>query len=107
MEILILFLFAHALCDYPLQGDFIGKFKNPNSDNPFPKEAHPWWILLFMHCLIHAGAVYLISGLIVLFFIEFVFHFIIDSLKNYNKINFKQDQALHLICKLVYLPIIL
>jgi len=29
MELLALLLISHAVCDYPLQGEFLAKFKNP------------------------------------------------------------------------------
>lgn len=92
-------LSAHFLCDYPLQGDFIGKFKNRN----IPREFEiPWWHLMIAHSFIHAGAVLLITGNIYFTLFELFAHFIIDVLKceGYTDINI--DQLLHLICKVLY-----
>lgn len=100
---LIFLLFAgHALADYPLQGDFIGKFKSRHSPNPFPDECHPWVALLCAHCLIHAGVVYALTQNLWLALIELVLHFIIDLAKNEKLINFNVDQSLHFFCKFSY-----
>lgn len=110
METLLILLFllivGHCLCDYPLQGDFIGKFKNPSNPNPFPSGSHPWLVLMSAHCFIHAGAVYLITGIIWFALAELLLHFIIDVCKNNNKISFNMDQWLHIFCKACYVVVI-
>lgn len=99
------FLIGHALCDYPLQGDFIGKFKNRNLPSPIPS-ATIWWHLLTAHALIHAGMVWFVTGSIALGAVEFVLHWAIDFAKCENWTTFNQDQLLHVLCKLAYLPFI-
>jgi hypothetical protein len=47
-----LLLFVHALADFPLQGEFLSKAKDPRN-NPF----EIWFICLWAHCMIHAGLV--------------------------------------------------
>lgn len=106
ISFLFLLLVGHALADYPLQGAFIARFKNRNTDNPFPDEGHPWVTLLLAHCFIHAGFVFMITGVLWLALIELVLHFVIDVLKNECKISFRTDQILHVVCKVVYVLII-
>lgn len=47
MEKIYVFLFLHALADYPLQGDFLATFKGKNI------------IAMVAHCLIWAGVIFL------------------------------------------------
>lgn len=47
MNEIYLLLTAHAIADYPLQGDFLAKFKGSN------------WIAMVAHCLIWSGIIYL------------------------------------------------
>lgn len=46
IEVIFMFLFLHALADYPLQGDFLAQFKGKN------------WIAMTAHCLIWSGVIY-------------------------------------------------
>lgn len=105
MKMLFLLLSGHFLCDYPLQGDFIGKFKNRN----LKREPHintgipiPWWHLMTAHSFIHAGSVLLITGRIELAVFELVAHFIIDCLKCEGYTDIHIDQMLHVLCKIGY-----
>lgn len=92
-------LVGHALCDYPLQGDFLARGKNHR--NPIP--GIPAYICLMAHALIHAGAVTLITHNIWLGLIEFVLHCFIDFGKCNNWYGFTEDQALHVACKCLYI----
>lgn len=104
--ILLIALFAaHALCDYPLQGEFLSKFKNPNFPNELP-DAPKWWLFLSMHCLIHSGAVLLLTGSITCAALEFTSHYVIDWLKCNNRITFTQDQLAHLAMKVLYVTLL-
>lgn len=98
MHTLFLLLVAHALCDYPLQGDFLAKAKNRLA--PIP--GVPWWQALAAHALIHAGAVYLITGSVAFAVIEFVTHAAVDDAKSAGKIGYSTDQALHVAAKVAY-----
>ena len=98
VTVLILLLWMHALCDYPLQGDFLAKAKNRLS--PIP--GVPWSIAMASHCFTHAGAVFLITNSIILTVIEFISHFITDDMKCTNRINFPQDQSIHIAMKFLY-----
>ena len=95
---LVIFLFAHALADYPLQGDFLARAKNGFT----PVPGVPWWQAMVAHCMIHAGFVYLVTQWLVLAVVEFVLHFAIDHAKCRGRITYNQDQALHVACKVGY-----
>lgn len=88
----------HALADFPLQGDFLAKAKNPKTQIP----GIPYYTALYMHGLIHAGGVWLITGHMYLATLETLVHCVIDELKCRGFIDFEVDQILHLACKLAY-----
>lgn len=92
-------LVGHALADYPLQGDFLARAKNHR--NPIP--GVPPYLALGMHSLIHAGAVTLATGSILLGGAEFVLHCVIDFGKCSNWYGFASDQWLHIACKWLYI----
>lgn len=103
---LFLLISGHFLCDYPLQGDFIGKNKNRHTPaithiNPGMKPI-PWWHLMTAHSFIHAGSVLLITGRLELAIFELVAHFCIDCMKCEGWTDINIDQSLHIICKLGY-----
>ena len=93
---------AHALCDYPLQGDFLARGKNHTA--PIP--GIPWWHCLFAHSAIHAGAVMLITGSMTLAVLELIAHTLIDHNKCAGRIGYNMDQALHILCKLAWVHIL-
>lgn len=101
--ILFKLLLAHFLCDFPLQGDYMAKFKSWKQSGSEPDVAG--WLLLG-HGTIHGGAVYLVTGSQVLGVIETVLHVVIDSLKITGKITYSQDQWAHLGCKFAYVALI-
>ncbi len=90
---------AHALCDYPLQGDFMAKAKSRVAGIP----GVPWYQAMAAHAAIHAGAVAIILGDWRFFPLEFFAHALIDDEKCCGNIDYNTDQALHLACKAVYL----
>jgi hypothetical protein len=85
---------AHWLADYPLQPDFLVKAK---IEGPL-RVYH-----LIAHAGIHATMVLLITKSPALALAEWVLHAVIDEGKTKGKISFGQDQALHLLCKLLWL----
>jgi hypothetical protein len=98
-----LLVFAHALADYPLQGDFLARGKNRNA--PIP--GVPWWICLSAHAVIHAGLVGLCTGSLALGVAEFCLHWIIDLAKcdgafSAGERAFVEDQLLHIMCKALW-----
>lgn len=104
--ILFLLLSGHFLCDYPLQGDFIGQFKNRHKKHE--KTFHgghgiPWWHLMTAHSFIHGGSVLLVTGRLELAIFETIAHFIIDCLKCEGWTDINIDQFLHVVCKIGYI----
>jgi hypothetical protein len=89
---------AHFVCDFPLQGDFLARAKDPT--NPIP--GVPWSWCMLAHGMIHAGAVYVVLGSYTCAMLELVAHQAIDIAKCGKKINFWQDQMLHILCKMVW-----
>lgn len=94
---------GHAICDFPLQGEFLAAGKNRNVKMPDP-EGDPfpgnlWAYCLTAHSLIHAGMVWLVTGSALFGLIEFVCHWLIDFGKCEKWTNFAGDQALHILCK--------
>jgi hypothetical protein len=90
-------LVAHSLCDYPLQGEYLAAAKRKNSGH-----ATPWWIALSAHAFIHAGAVALVTGSILLGVCELVLHWSIDYAKCAGKFGFTTDQVFHVACKFLW-----
>lgn len=92
------FLVAHALADFPLQGAYLAKQKiRTEADS-----SAEWVVALAAHCLIHAGAVWLVSGSLILGGVELILHCLIDIGKGEKKFGILTDQALHVICKIGY-----
>ena len=96
--ILALLVFGHALADYPLQGDFLARGKNRK--NPIP--GIPFYQPLIAHATIHGGFVGIITGSVLLGVLETVVHAVIDDMKCTGKIDYDVDQALHIMCKIVW-----
>lgn len=108
MALFFQFLVGHAMGDYVLQRDIMAKSKSRHAQiyktasSSFPG----WFYWLFSHALVHGGAVFIISGSLLLGLIETVLHAIIDFSKCEHWINLHVDQALHILCKLVYVYVI-
>lgn len=102
LELLLLLIAAHALCDYPFQGDFLANGKNHK--NPIP--GVPFYHPLLAHSSIHGAAVGLITGNIWLGVAEFLIHTAIDYSKCDGRIGFNTDQVMHIICKFVWVAFI-
>ena len=119
---LIYLLAAHAVCDYPLQGDWLSKAKNPmlifdpvkglrrsEDGDVYSRDflEHIWPLALASHALIHAVAVQLITGSVALGAAEFVLHFIIDYAKCKGAFGYNVDQYLHILCKLAWAALLI
>lgn len=95
---------GHALCDFPLQGPYLAACKRRRN----PEGAGGMWFFgLTAHALIHAGAVAMVTGSMVLGMAEFVAHWSIDMAKCEGIISTKTDQLLHFGCKLAWAVIML
>lgn len=97
IETLALLVFAHFLADYPLQGDFLAKGKN--RVNPIP--GIPFWHCLTAHAVIHGGFVGIITGSAWLGLAETIVHWFTDDAKCKGEISYNEDQAIHIICKML------
>ncbi len=93
---------GHAVCDYPLQGDFLARGKNRYC----PLPGVPAWICLLAHAVIHGGAVALVTGSVLCGALETLIHILIDDLKCRGLFGFTIDQAMHIACKLVWLLVV-
>jgi hypothetical protein len=102
MNLLFWLIVSHAVCDYPLQGDFLARGKNHK--NPIP--GIPWWHCLLAHALIHGGGVALATGSVPLGIAEVVIHCAIDYGKCDGRYGMHVDQALHIICKVAWFAIL-
>lgn len=98
-----LLLVGHALADFPLQGDFLARFKSRYETDAIG--IWPW--ALFWHGMIQAGFVILITGSVWLALAELVSHIVIDFLKCEDRITFGQDQVLHVLFKCLWMVFIL
>lgn len=95
-------VFFHFLLDYPLQGDFLSKAKNRS--NPIPHV--PWYQAMAAHSFMHAAVVGFITGMPLLGAAEFIIHWITDDLKCRGELTYNQDQAIHILCKLIWVAVV-
>lgn len=94
----LMLLGAHWVCDYPLQGQFLSDAKQKG-----PLRLYH----LIAHSGIHGAAVALVTGSLWLGLAEWAAHTIVDQLKVDGKTTFQVDQALHILCKLAWLLLLL
>lgn len=110
LQVFFALCIGHAVADFPLQGEYLATGKNwrllKRLQDPSRPE-HIWMVCMGAHCLVHAGAVWLITGSSLFGFIELVLHWSIDVAKCKGKTSFNQDQALHIICKAAYVGVCL
>jgi len=115
IQMMLLLFAGHALCDYPLQGDFLARGKNPLK----AILGIPWQQCLFAHALIHAGMVLVITKSLWLACAELMIHAITDYAKcvgwfgdqtygteGINPKAFNIDQAIHYGCKILWAVIV-
>ena len=97
-------LIGHAVCDFVLQSDTMARAKDRHSEMARTRSSNfpAWYYWLTAHALVHGGAVYLLTGNVVFGLLETVLHWTIDFSKCEKRINFHQDQALHVLCKIAY-----
>lgn len=96
---------AHAMADYPLQGDYLAARKNPwlvRTLSARNDDHSPWWWAMTMHCSIHGGFVWFVTGVWWLGLIEVIAHFFIDYAKCRGLFTASQDQGAHIGCKVFY-----
>lgn len=101
MNMFLALVALHALCDYPLQGEFLARAKNRLA----PVAGFPWYQALGAHAVIHGGAVAYVTGIWWLGVLEALAHFAIDDQKCARRIGLNTDQALHIACKALWVAI--
>lgn len=97
LKLVFMLVAAHALCDFPLQGDYLSRGKNHKA----PLPGTPWFLLLMMHALIHGGAVTLITGSLWLGLAETAVHAATDYAKCDGRIGYVTDQGIHVAFKIL------
>ncbi len=107
LSILLLLLAGHFVGDFVLQPSPMSSGKNRNNsrerfDDGFPQ----WYYWLSAHASMHGLIVYLITDSIIFMLLELISHWVIDLIKCDKLINLHQDQALHILSKIVYVLII-
>ncbi len=90
-----LMLAGHAAGDFPLQGEYLSKMKNPGS-------GPDWRLHMRAHCAIHGAIVGLVTGSLALGLLEYWIHFRTDVRKCEGRISYRRDQEIHLACKLAW-----
>ncbi len=104
---------GHAFADFAWQSEFMAVNKNKNlvpKDTDDGKPSSMWLHVLSAHCLVHAGAVWMVLGSLkmawTLALFEFIAHWFIDYVKCEGKTSFNTDQSLHYTCKALYVVVI-
>lgn len=96
--LLFAFLVAHALADFPLQGEYVAREKV----RCMAVSRESWVIALTAHALIHGGAAWIVSGQPGIGAFEVAAHWLIDWKKGEGKFGALVDQGLHVACKVGY-----
>lgn len=96
IELFMLLVGLHFLCDYPLQSDFLAVGK-VSFDKPHC--GVPWWHCLTAHAAIHGLAVGVAMGNWWFGIAEVAAHWLIDFGKCRKWHGINADQAMHVGCK--------
>ena len=97
LNLLALICMAHFLGDFGLQSDRMALEKCPGCSGSVPWQ---WW--LSGHGAIHGLLVGLITGQPLLGLAEWGLHCLIDLGKCRRRYSMSTDQALHLLCKVMW-----
>ncbi|TWF56446.1 DUF3307 domain-containing protein [Neorhizobium alkalisoli] len=92
--LIILLCGAHWLGDYAFQSGYLAGAKTSG-----PLRIYH----LIAHAGIHGMLIFLVTQSVVLGFAEWVLHAIIDDCKVRGWTTYAQDQALHFVCKFIWL----
>lgn len=96
-------VFLHYIGDFALQNQFIAEAKNHTK--PIPNFS--WYHALAAHSIIHGGLIGILTGSIVLAVLETVVHAAIDYLKSDGRFGVDVDQALHIMCKVLWCVVLI
>lgn len=100
IEIFIMLIAGHFICDYVFQTDAIATGKNRLLDPC--KFGVNWYYWMTSHAITHGVAVGLITNSVLIGVIETILHWIIDTGKCEKHYGLHVDQALHVLCKILY-----
>lgn len=101
LNLLILLVLAHFVCDFVLQSDHMASEKTPGLDVTL---SWHWW--LNAHAATHGLAVALLTSIPLLGVAEMLTHAIIDWSKGRMRFSLALDQSAHLACKLIWVGLI-
>ena len=99
LELLLMLIGSHFICDYVLQTDAIATGKNRLIDPA--KFGVDWYYWMTSHAVTHAFGVGIITGSFWLGFLEFTLHWLIDAGKCEKMYGLHVDQFMHLLCKIL------
>jgi hypothetical protein len=106
LSLLFLLVAAHAVMDFPLQGDMVATQKSRHSTHAIQQHV-PWLYWLAAHALSHGLAVALVTGSAALGMWETLVHCVIDFGKCEKWFNIHVDQLLHVLCKVLWVGLLL
>ena len=102
---------GHAVMDFWAQSDALAQMKNRNRPNTrVPPGQVPqvmWPYALTAHALMHGAAVAWITGQVRLGIAETLAHWLTDFGKCENWYGIHVDQAIHIVCKLAWVVVVL
>jgi hypothetical protein len=113
VELMFRLLCGHAIADYALQNDFVGKNKNRNAvPIGYDPKLHGaiqkvWPYVLTSHALIHGAAAYVATGLLWVGLAETAAHWAIDFGKCEKWYGIHTDQWLHIGFKILWCWLVL
>ena len=102
LNLLILLILAHFVCDFVLQSDRMAVEKSSGRDVTL---YWGWW--LGAHAATHGLAVALLTGIPIFGLMEMFLHAIIDWAKIRFRLTLAVDQSFHLLCKLIWVSLLL
>jgi len=110
---LFLLIFGHSMAETALQPatmEYRKNRRNPIDMSRVPKGQKPinmWPYFLTHHAIIHGGMVYIATRRTDLALAETIVHWTIDFYKTGGKFSPHVDQSLHILCKIIYVLILL
>ena len=113
IKLLFVLIAAHFVADFSLQTEPMAREKRRASDTELQKIV-PWYWWLTAHSMTHGFLTWVVLGLGLQFYgavyiamAETVAHWFIDFGKCEGYYGLKVDQALHLICKIMWVSYVL
>lgn len=100
IELLIMLIGCHFICDYVFQTDAIATGKNRLLDPD--KFGVDWYYWMSAHAITHGFGVGIITGSVWIGLAETILHWLIDWGKCEKLYGLHTDQIAHFACKLVW-----